>query len=548
MGGNNMKKALLLMTAAILITITGLAGCGNQETANQTSGQAAKNIKQEITTNLAGEPYTLDPAFASDTTSFWVIDHLYEGLYTYDKKGNIVEGAASKIETSDDGKTYTFTIRDGAKWSNGDKVTAKDFEYSWKRVLNPATGAYDASSMYYIKGAEAYNTGKGNVEDVGIKAVDDQTLVVELSSPLKFFPKIMMSEAYLPVNPKVVEANKNWAAEAAGIVTNGAYTVKDWKHDAELSLTKSKTYWNAKKITMNDIHFKMVADATTYYQMFKTGELDLIKQLPIDSIEQEKSNAEFVSHPQFSVYTYTFNVNEKPFNNKKIRQAFSYAIDRKAITESVSKAGEIPAYGYVPNGVKTDSGKDFRDEAPKYYPFDPKKAKQLLKEGLEEEGLAELPAVTFKYNTADNHKKIVEALQEMLKQNLGVEVKLENQEWKTFIDTFKQKNFQAARMGWVGDFLDPIGVLHHYTSTDSNNFTSWSNSEYDALIEQATIEQDEAKRYELLHQAEDILMEELPILPIYYQAQNALVSKKFEGIRFAELSEPDLRFAKKISE
>ena len=543
-----MKKSLLIMTVVVLLAITALVGCGKKEEADPDSKDAAKNIKQQITANLAGEPYTLDPAFASDTTSFWVIDHLYEGLYTYDEKGNIVEGAASKIEVSEDGKTYTFTIRDGAKWSNGDTLTAKDFEYSWKRVLNPETAAYDPSSFYYIKGAEDYNTGKGTVENVGIKAVDDKTLVVELTSPLSYFSKVMMNQAYLPVNQKVVEANKDWAAEAEGIVTNGAYTAKSWMHNEELVLTKSSTYWNEKEITMNDITFKMVADATTYYQMFKTGELDLIQQLPIDSIDQEKSSEDFVSHPEFSVYTYSFNVNEKPFNNKKIRQAFAYAIDRKAITENISKAGELPAYGYVPYGVKADSGKDFRDEAPKYYEFNAEKAKQLLAEGLKEEGLDKLPTVTFKYNTADNHKKIAEALQEMFKQNLGVDVKLENQEWKTYIDTFKQKNFQAGRMGWIGDFQDPLGVLHHYTTKDSSNFTNWSNAQYDALIERSIVEQDEAKRFELIHQAEDILMEELPIMPIYFSATNALVSQKFEGIRFGELTEPDLRYAKKISE
>ncbi|MED3572897.1 peptide ABC transporter substrate-binding protein [Cytobacillus praedii] len=544
-----MRKQLLTLLAVILLISTVLAGCGNKkEEASSSKSEKAEDVNQELTTNLGGEPYTLDPALASDTTSFWVIEHLYEGLYTRDKDGKVVEGAASKIEVSDDGKTYTFTIRDDAKWSNGDPLTAKDFEYSWKRVLNPETAAYDPSTFYYIKGAEAYNTGKGSVEDVGISTTDDQTLVVELNSPLSYFPKIVLEHAYLPVNKNVVEGNKDWAAESDGIVTNGAYTVSSWKHNEELILQKSDSFWNAEKITLNKINFKMIEDTTTAYQMYKSGELDFIRNLPLDSLEQEKSSKEYVNFPSFSVYTFSFNVNENSVSNSKIRKAFSYAIDREAITENITKGGEAPAYGYVPFGAEAPSGSDFREEAPKYYSFDPKEAKKLLAEGLKEEGWKELPEVTIKYNTADNHKKIAEAVQEMIKENLGVEIKLENQEWKTYIDTFKQKNFQIARMGWGGNFLDPVGSLDLYTSKNSGNFTNWSSKKYDELISQSVIEQDAEKRFKILHEAESVLLEEMPIIPVLFSAQNVLISEKVEGIRLDALADPDLRFAKRVAE
>ncbi|MCP3740499.1 peptide ABC transporter substrate-binding protein [Rossellomorea sp. BNER] len=541
-----MKRISLAFITIMLFILTALSGCGKEEVAS--GGKSSKDVKQEITANLGGEPYTLDPAFASDTTSFWVISHLYQGLYTYDKDGKIVEGSASKVEISEDGKTYTFTIREDAKWSNGDPLTAKDFEYSWKRVLNPETAAYDPSQFYYIKGAEAYNTGKGSVEDVAIHAKDDKTLVVELKDPVKFFPKVILGEGFLPVNQKVVEANKEWAAEAEGIVTNGAYTVSEWKHNEQLTMQKSKSFWNADNITMNTIHFKMVADTTTEYQMYKSGELDLVTGLPAEAVEQEKDNEEYVNFPSFSVYTYTFNVKEEPFTNAKIRRALSFAIDRKALTENILKGGEKPAYGYVAYGVEFPSGKDFREEAPEYYKFDPKKAKKLLEEGLKEEGLDKLPEFTLKYNSEGNHKKIAEALQEMFKQNLGLKVNIENQEWKTYIDTFKQKNFQLARMGWGGDFIDPYPVLNLYNTKSSSNFTNWSNPTFDELLAKSLVEQDEKKRFELLHEAETVLMEEMPILPILFSAQNILISKKVEGIRLDVLSKPDLRFAEKVSE
>lgn len=538
-------KKISFIFISLLLLISGLAGCSSNNASSKGEG---KDIKQELVGNLAGEPYTLDPAFASDTTSFWVIDNLYEGLYRYDKQGNIVEGVASKVDVSKDGKTYTFTIRDGLKWSNGDDLTANDFEFAWKRVLNPNTAAYDPSSFYYIKGALEYNTGKGTAESVGIKAIDNKTLVVELKSPIKFFPKVILGQAFLPVNKKVVESNKNWAAEAQTIVTNGAYTLSSWKHNNELTLEKNKAYWDHKSITMNTVHFKMVADATTEYQMYKSNELDLVKNLQPEAIEQEKNSPEFVNSKQFSVYTYSFNVNEKPFTNSKIRRAFAEAIDREAITKNISKGGEEPAYGYVPFGVKSPLEKDFRDEAKQYIKVDKKEAKKLLSEGLAEEGWSKLPEVTLKYNSEGNHKKIAEALQEMFKENLGVNVKLENQEWKTYIDTFKQKNFQIARMGWGGDFLDPYPVLNLYSKNSSSNFTNWSNPKFDKLLEQSLTEQNEEKRFELLHDAEDVLMEDMPIIPIYFSSQNSLVKKNIKGIRFDPLNNPDFRFAKKVSE
>lgn len=540
-----MKKLTLVLISIILVV---LAGCSNTGKETNGSGEKKKDVKQEITANLGGEPYTVDSAFASDTTSFWVIDNLYEGLYRYDKEGNIVEGAASKVDVSEDGKTYTFTIRDGLKWSNGDNLTAKDFEFAWKRVLDPATAAYDPSSFYYIVGAEEFNTGKGKVEDVGIHATDEYTLVVDLKTPIKFFPKVILGQGFLPVNQKVVEAEKDWAAEAETIVTNGAYNLASWDHNNQLTLEKSSTYWNHQDVTMDIIHFKMVADATTEYQMYKSGELDFVKSIQAEVIEQEKSSEEYVNSPSFSVYTYSFNVEEEPFTNAKIRRAFAEAIDREAITNNISKGGEQPAYGYVAYGVKTPQGNDFRDEVDQYYKFDKENAKKLLEEGLAEEGWSTLPEVTLKYNSEANHKKIAEALQEMFKENLGVEVKLENQEWKTYIDTFKQKNFQIARMGWGGDFLDPFPVLNLYSKKSSSNFTNYSNPKFDDLLEQSLIEQDEEKRFELLHEAEAVLMEDLPIIPIYFSAQNSLVKTGIKGVRFDPLNNPDFRYASREAE
>lgn len=548
-----MKKKLLTAAALLMLVVPGLAACSKDTPAasdtktGQTTTQAVA-IKQEVTANLKGEPYTLDPAFASDSTSYWVIDHLYEGLYRYNDKGELVEGAAEKIEISPDGKTYTFHIRKGLKWSNGDALTAKDFEFAWKRVLDPQTAAYEPSALYYIEGAEEYNTGKGPLDKVKISTPDEYTLVVGLKNPASFFPKVAIGRPYLPVNPKVVQADKNWAGEAKSIVTNGAYKVGAWEHNNELTLAKNDQYWEKDAVTMETVHFKMVNDATTAYQMYKTGKLDLIDTLPTDVIEQEKGKDEYKAVADFGVYTYTFNTSAEPFNNAKIRRAFTMAIDREAITNNITKGDQKAAYGYVAYGVTTPSGKDFRDEVAPYYSNDPAEAKKLLEEGMKEQGWSTLPAVTLKYSTGETHKKVAEALQEMFRKNLGVEIKLEHQEWKTYIDTYKQMNFQIARMGWTGSYLDPLAVLELYTSKSSSNFTKWENAKYDQLIEQARVEQDQEKRNKLLHEAEDVLMAELPIIPVYFYTQNYLNSKKIEGIQYSVTREPDFRQAKKVAE
>lgn len=280
-----MKKTFASIFALLLLVSAVLTGCGSKGTSGDGAG---KNIKQEITLNAMSEPPSLDPALASDTTSGWVIDHLFEGLYTKNQKGEPVLGAASDVKVSEDGKTYTFTIRDDAKWSDGDPVTAQDFEYAWKRVLDPKTGSPFAFYMYYIKGAEEYNKGKGSADQVGIKALDDKTLQIELNAPLSYFDKLLTMWTFYPVKKSLVESNPKWAAEAKGYVSNGAYRLTEWKHNSEVVIEKNQHYWNKDTINMEKVTWKMVNDATTYYQMYKTGELDLIATLPTDAVAQEK--------------------------------------------------------------------------------------------------------------------------------------------------------------------------------------------------------------------------------------------------------------------
>jgi oligopeptide transport system substrate-binding protein len=539
-----MKKWLSGIAAALFVS-SALAGCSGDEGASGSG--SGEDVKQEIVLNAMSEPPDLDPALATDTTSGWIMDHIFEGLYTKDKDGKPVLGTAKDVQVSDDGKTYTFTLRDDAKWSDGTPVTAGDFEYAWKRVLNPDTGSSFAFYLYYLKGAEEYNKGNGSAEEVGVTAKDDQTLVVELNAPLGYFNELLTMWTFYPVKQELAEENKNWAADAEGYVSNGPFKFTSWKHDSEAVAEKNENYWDSEAVSLEKITWKMVNDATTYYQMYKTGELDLIQTLPTDALAQEKENKEYQEVPYFGTYMYMFNVEKEPFTNAKVRRAFAMAINREAISENITKAGETPAFAFVPPGVETPDG-DFREAGGAYFDENADEAKKLLEEGMKEEGWTTLPEVTLLYNTAENHKKIGEAVQEMVKKNLGVDIKLANQEWKTYLDTTKQHNFQMARMGWIGVLLDPVVILDYYLGDSPNNRTQWVNEEYDSLIAQAKVEQDEAKRYQLLHDAEKILMEEMPFMPVYHYTNTYLTSHKFEGVVYPFNRYPALKWTKKVSE
>ncbi|MFL6518427.1 MAG: peptide ABC transporter substrate-binding protein, partial [Bacillus sp. (in: firmicutes)] len=321
----------------------------------------------------------------------------------------------------------------------------------------------------------------------------------------------------------------------------------EWKHDSQVVAQKNENYWNNKEVNLTKVTWKMVADATTYYQMYKSGELDLIQTLPSDVVAQEQSNKEFKNVPYFGTYMYMFNVEKAPFTNAKVRRAFAMALDREALTKNITKAGETPAYAFVPPGVETSKG-DFRKVGGEYFSKNADEAKKLLKEGMAEEGWTTLPEVTLLYNTAENHKKIAEAVQEMYKKNLGVNIKLANQEWKTYLDTTAQKNYQMARMGWIGVLLDPAVILDYYLGESPNNRTGWKSEKYDSLIAQAKVEQDPDKHFQLMHDAEKVLMEEMPFVPVYHYTNTYLTSPKFKDVVYPFNRYPNVKWAKKVSE
>lgn len=514
--GRLCRKSLLMLICFVLAGGVVLAACGKDGNSGGT--------EQVFRMNLFSEPPTLDPAAAQDQNSFTVLGAVLEGLTRLDAEARVQPGVAESWTVSPDGKTYTFTLRKEAKWSNGDPVTAHDFEYAWKRVLDPNSEvpAPYAYQLYYLKNATAYNSGEAGADEVGVKALDDHTLQVELEHPTAYFLKLTAFFTYFPVHKATVEANPAWAAEADTFVSNGPFIIKDWKHNESITLAKNENYYAKDEIRLDEVRMVMIEESSTELNMYEKGDLDWagrpLGEIPTDMIPtlREDPDANLQIKPIASSYYYVYNTTAVPFNNVKVRKALAMAIDRRLIVEEVTKGGQQPAYGFV-SGV-TGLEKPFREEVDdtQYFREDVEEAKKLLAEGLAELGLSSFPDVTLIYNEGEGHMKVATAIADMWRQNLGIEVKIESQEFGVLLNNRMNLNYQIARAGWGADYDDPMTFIDIFTSYSGNNDTGWASPAYDELVAKANAEQDPAKRMDYIVQAEKMLMDEMVILPIYY--------------------------------
>lgn len=511
------------LVAALLIAGL-LSGCGAK------SQEGAKPVAKEqvIRYNVGAEPKTLDPAKATGLPEGTIMMQLFEGLTRYDAKQEIKPGIAESWEISKDGLTYTFKLRD-AKWSNGDPVTAKDFVYSWLRVLDPNTASEYAYQLFYIKGAEEYNSGKGKKEDVAVKALDDKTLQVTLKAPAPQFLGLTAFQTLYPVHQKTVEGNPSWFADPAKYVSNGPFKMVSWDHNQKIVVEKNPNYWDADKVKLSKLEIYLIDSIDTAYNMFKTGQLDFQDDVPVQELAALKNSKELKIVPDASVYFYRFNVTRKPFNDVRVRKALAMAIDRKTLVEQVAQAGQKPAYAFVPFGFKDADGKDFRENAGDFFKEDMEQAKKLLAEAGYPDGKG-FPKVTIMYNTSENHQKIAQAIQQMWKKNLNIEVGLQNVEWQVKLDRESKLDYDIARAGWSPDYMDPMSFIDMFVTGGGNNQTGWSNPEYDKLVRQANSTGDQKVRMESMHRAEKLLMDEMPIMPIYFYTNPNLIKENVKGV------------------
>ncbi|MFM1653858.1 peptide ABC transporter substrate-binding protein [Brevibacillus sp. B_LB10_24] len=528
------KKAVWIVLATVIAMVVVL-GCGN--IIFNKRQVAAQN---ELRLNLHNEPATIDPGVAEDLISGSIARAAFDGLTRIGADGKPHPSMAEKIDISPDRLTYTFTLRD-SRWSNGDPVTAYDFEYAWKRVLNPPFGASYAYQLYHLKNAEKANKGKIGMDEVGVKALDDKRLQVTLEHPAPYFLELTAFYTYYPVNHKVVEANPQWALDAATFVSNGPFKVESWKHGEKLVLSKNPYYWDKDAVKLDGIQFSMEGNERKELSMFEKNELDWagapLSSLPLDALPGLRSSGKLISKPIAGTYWYSFNTERFPFDNKKIRQAFVHAINRQKLIAEVAP-GNRPATGVVPSSMALHPQGYFRDN-------DAETARKLLAEGLKEAGITQLPPVTLMYNMSETHAKIAKAVQEQWKQVLGVDVKLEEKDWNTFIRDLHQGNYQIGRVGWVGDFNDPVNFLELFKEKGTGtNYSKWENAAYKSLLSQSVVERDPDKRRNLLAQAEQILMEEMPVAPVYFYTDTYVMNERVSGVIVDGLGFVDYKWAK----
>ncbi|MEZ6187447.1 MAG: peptide ABC transporter substrate-binding protein [Planctomycetota bacterium] len=472
---------------------------------------------QVFTFNNGAEPETLDPHLATGVPEGRLLDALFEGLVTlHPETLEPVPGVAESWEVSEDGTVYTFTLRKDAKWSNGEVVTAKDFFRSWKRGLTPATASQYAYMFFAIKNAEAFNKGEvTEFGEVGIKVQDEFTFQVTLTNPCAYFLSQAAFRTLCPVPVDLIEAKGDAWSRQGNIVGNGAFKLQEWRPNDKIVLVPNEHYWAKDEVELERLVALPIEDMETAYKLYLQGKLDWMTAVPAAKVEEIKRHPDYYASPYLGSYFYRFNTTKPPFDDVRVRKAFSLALNRSSITQDILKGGQIPATWFTP-------------ELPSYAPpkglaEDREEAKRLLAEAGYPGGEG-FPEVSVLYNTNEAHKQVAEVAVQQWKENLGVTVKLRNTEWKVYLSQVDQKDFQIARAGWIGDYVDPNTFLDCFVTDGGNNNTGWSNAEYDALIRAAAAESDPQKRAEHFLAAEKILVEdELPILPIYIYVNQGML-------------------------
>jgi len=468
--------------------------------------------------NIAAEPETLDPTKATGIPEATVILNCFDGLARTDPSGNeIIPRLAERWDISPDGRSYTFHLRESL-WSDGRPVTAYDFEFAFRRLLDPAQAAEYALMLFCLEGAEDYNSGKEkDPSRVGVRALDPRTLQIRLRAATPFFLRLLCHQSYMPLPRHVVEGNPDWALSPQTYVCNGPFTLVEWRHHDRLILKKNPRHWDVQNVVLDGLVFRTIESVSTELAMFETGELDVTYQVPTESIARVHRTAEFRSFPQIATYFICFNTKRRPFDDPRVRRAFALAIDRRVIADKICLGGERPALAFVSPSIRdADGRRDFREVGGDLFDgLNVETAQRLLAEAGYPGGRG-FPRVAYLYNDDERHRKIAMVLQNMWKKNLGVLVELRVEEWKVLLTHRRSGGYDVCRHGWVGDYADPSTFLDLFITGSGLNDCKWSNADYDRLISEAREELDAAKRMALLHEAEKVLMREMPIAPLFF--------------------------------
>ena len=551
------KKVLaLILTAAMVVGLAACGGSTSNDAASTTDGTTTEGTTTEASDNQTGDetteatastgekilsvqvgpdPETIDPALNSAVDGGNMLLHSFECLLAVDENGQLVPGQAESWETSEDGLTWTFHLRDGLKWSDGSDLTANDFVYSWKRVCDPMVAAPYAETVLSM--VEGYDKAiEGDLDALQVVAQDDNTLVVTLSNPCSYFGSLAAFATLSPVQEATVTANGDaWATSAATYISNGPFYVSEWVPGSYIMMTKNPYYWNADAIKLDGIKWNLIEDSNASYSAYQTGEVLMIKDVPTEEIPSLKDSADFHVDPIIGTYYLSLNLERDAFKDARVRKALSLAIDRDYVANTLMQGTYSPADNFMGPGWIDMDGKQFKDNANggqsyidvNNYEADLEEAKQLLADAGYPDGEG-FPSISYTTNDAGYHKVVAEYLQQAWAQ-LGIDLQVDIVEWASFTPMRRNGDFDVARNGWVGDYSDPSNMLDLFLSTNGNNDGKFNNADYDAAIYRSRETLDPTERSKALHTAEDILMEETGCIPIAYYNDFWLQSEKITG-------------------
>ena len=530
------------MLLGVLLALFLQAGCSGGET-----NVEAGNRDGVLHLGNATEPQTLDPHVMSGSPEARIAGALFEGLLTRNPYTLELEpGVAQRWTLSDDRRIITLYLNPRARWSNGDPVTATDFEWSFQRALNPALGNQMAYTFFPIVNAQEYFSGElSDPQAMGIRALDEHTLQLTLRHPTPFFLQLLSSYTTYPVHRPTLEAHGKvtdrytpWT-RVENIVSNGPFTLHEWKLQKRLVVVRNEHYWNAGQVELNAAVFHPVDNQITEEKMFRAGQLHYTNDVPVNKIAAYRTLDEspYRQAPLLGTYYYLFNTRVPPVDDVRVRQALARAIDRETVVSSILQGSEVTSFSLTPPGIP-----HYRPPAMRGY--DPEAARRLLAEAGYPGGRG-WPGLELTYNTQENHRRVAVAIQRMWKEVLNIDVTLANQEWKVLLDTLNEMDFQVARMGWIGGYLDPNTFLVRFITDGGTNRTGFSNARYDEIMTQLapTAGSPEA-RLKLLYEAESILMEQAPIIPIYTYNSKHLVHPSVEGLPSNALDTINLRYVR----
>lgn len=520
-----MRRSLWAVAAAVALTFS---GCARRTT------QVSEGIRDQVLHMGNGvEPGDLDPATNTGAPESIILGALFEPLVVRNANADGVDpAAAGRFEISEDGRSYTFHLRENLRWSNGDPVTAQDYRQSFLRALNPKLASQPAIYMYPVEGAEEYHKGATHdPEKIGFAAPDAHTLVMRLRAPMPHFLQTLVNYPWMAVHFPTLQKfggiDRPGAAwtRPGHLVSNGAYRLKEWRPNQMLVVERNPYYWNAAHVRLNEIRFYPIENLETEERTYRAGQLHVTSNLAVSKIDfyREHNPAALRVSPRLGVSYVLFNTTVAPFTDARVRQAFAFALNRAQLVDRVLRGGQTPAFSFSQPGMG-----GFQPQH--VITAGPDDARRLLADAGFPGGRG-FPKVEYLYNTSDLNREIAQALQEMWRRELGVEVALVNQEWKVFLDTRQLGHFQLARSGWYPFAAEPIDYFQLLLSYSHFNDSKWANTEFDALFSQAATTLDQASRHRLYHQMDAILLREMPVAPLYHASIVRLVHPAVQGWR-----------------